>query len=114
MYRLFYRSLAVRHLEDSELNGLVRTCQRHNDANLITGLLAFDGTHFHELLEGRREDVIRTMDRIKQDPRHRHIRILGQKPVSERAYLSWGYRTDRGQVFTELEDAMRFDGVAHD
>ena len=113
MYRLFYRSLAVRHLEEAELSGIVRASYRHNNANLITGLLAFDGTQFLQLLEGKREDVIQTMNRIKQDTRHRNIRILGQRPVKERAYLSWGYRVDNGKVLTELEDAMKFDGIEH-
>ncbi len=111
MYRLLYRSLAVRKLDEAELHGIVNACERNNNDRLITGLLSYDGTHFFQMLEGKRENVTSIMHRIESDDRHRNIRVLGQRPVSERAYLSWGFRWDRGQSLAELEDAMRFDGV---
>jgi len=100
-------------MDEADINQIIDACQRNNGDHRITGLLSFNGTNFFQLLEGKRENVVQIMSRITRDNRHRNIKVLGQRPVYDRAYLSWGFRWDHGQAFTELGDAMRFNGIKY-
>ena len=47
------------------------------------------GGQFLQIIEGRRADVDRLMDRLRVDPRHENLRLLSDVAVSGRRFGDW-------------------------
>ena len=77
-----------------------------NQIREITGLLVFDGMHFCQQIEGNEQEIAELMERIQQDPRHNHIRILHDAPLAHRRFggFSLGY--------TSVEDVDALERLA--
>ncbi|MES2753532.1 MAG: BLUF domain-containing protein [Pseudomonadota bacterium] len=76
-------------ISPAELDSILRISRRNNAADAVTGLLVTGGTRFLQVLEGERESVMRTFDRIAADPRHFAIVRLADQPISVRAFPAW-------------------------
>jgi hypothetical protein len=72
-----------------QLNEILRTANRKNEANDITGALIFDSVWFVQALEGERSRVWDTFCRIEQDQRHANVTIVEMLKASERLFGSW-------------------------
>lgn len=83
----------------SKIVGRART---RNAERQITGLLVFDGMHFCQHIEGPRDAVIRLMDAIEGDTRHRQVRVVYEGALAQRRYRSF----DMGFVATEDADEL--------
>jgi hypothetical protein len=67
--------------------GTSQVCNRRSD---ITGLLAFSGRHFAQVVEGAAADVDLLVDRIARDPRHHAMKILQRlEGVRSRSFGTW-------------------------
>ena len=92
-FRLVYSSANVDRNETGsklqQLREILASAQKHNGENNVTGFLVFDGQTFLQILEGKREDVISTYDRIKKDPRHKAINLMEMENISERQFPNW-------------------------
>ena len=60
-----------------------------NAAAGISGILVFDTRSFLQCLEGSREDVSDTYNRIAADSRHRNVTVLAFTDIDERAFPDW-------------------------
>jgi hypothetical protein len=99
LYRLIYRSREViaQVAPDSvteaglhrELRAIVSVARCRNTEDNITGALLFTGTGFAQILEGRREVLERTFDRIAMDRRHTDVAILSFTPTPQRSFSDW-------------------------
>jgi hypothetical protein len=78
--------------------------RRNNRRDGLTGLLVVCGRRFLQVLEGPGEVLSSAYARIKADPRHFAVVVLGRKQVAERAFADW----DMG---CELIDGDDFKGV---
>jgi hypothetical protein len=82
LYRLTYcsRNTIETHISDAdiegELRGILATARRCNKENDITGALLFTASGFAQVLEGPRDVVERTFERISTDPRHADVRTI--------------------------------------
>lgn len=66
---------------------------QNNAGSDITGLLVFTGGYFFQVLEGPRDPVDRTFQRIRRDPRHSDVTVLtAEEPISERQFPEWSMR----------------------
>jgi hypothetical protein len=62
---------------------------RNNRRDNLTGMLLSHGGRFLQVLEGSRGDIDRLLERLRQDPRHRHIQVVSDEPASERRFGGW-------------------------
>jgi len=66
---------------------------RRNNARLqIGGVLHYGDGYFFQCLEGEREVVKQTYQRIGEDSRHRDVQLLALNRVSERLFLDWSMK----------------------
>lgn len=91
---LTYLSLASRPLEQHELVELLEVSWARNLESGVTGMLLYADQQLIQVLEGRREDVEATMDRIRVDRRHRGIDVTLVEEIEERQFPEWrmGFR----------------------
>lgn len=73
----------------AELQAIVRAARPRNKASNLSGVLLSNGTGFLQVLEGRRDIVERTFDRISIDPRHADVSILSFIPTERRYFGHW-------------------------
>jgi hypothetical protein len=87
----------------------ILSASQTNNAPLgITGALMFNAGCFGQVLEGRREVLESTFERIQRDERHSDVSLLAFEPVSERIFGNWSM----GFVGERPDDARAFAGVA--
>jgi hypothetical protein len=99
LYRLIYRSRDViaQVVPDAlteeglqrELRAIVASGRWHNKAENVTGALMYTGVGFAQVLEGPREVVERTFDRIAADGRHADVTVLSFTPSQRRSFPDW-------------------------
>jgi hypothetical protein len=94
MYSLSYISDAVGATgveEEAEMvRAILRTSRLSNQANGITGLLAYAHGVFLQVIEGEEAVVEALFSRILTDPRHNNTQVLHRGEISERIYADWG------------------------
>lgn len=95
MYRLVYVSTAVDGLEDNDLETILNVSQSNNDERYITGFLAHNGRFFMQALEGDRDEVVETYERIVKDKRHFGVAQIIGEPVEKRAFPDWSMNYHR-------------------
>jgi hypothetical protein len=95
LYRLIYCSRNVigqampnAVLED-EVRAILATARRCNTADNVTGALLFTASGFAQVLEGTRDVVERTFERISGDPRHADVTVLSFTPTECRSFPDW-------------------------
>jgi hypothetical protein len=89
MYQFVYVSREVMRFTDEQLQDLLKVSRRKNSACQVTGLLLYVSGNFIQLLEGAREDVLATRDRIAADTRHRGMNTLLDGPCEKRDFQDW-------------------------
>jgi hypothetical protein len=112
LYRLIYRSREViaQVVPDAateaglqrELRAIVSAARANNKGDNVTGALLFTGTGFAQVLEGPREVVERTFERIAMDRRHADVTVLSFTPTQQRSFPDWSMgfcgQTQRGST----------------
>ncbi|MCE2842954.1 MAG: BLUF domain-containing protein [Novosphingobium sp.] len=90
MVSLIYVSRATADLGPDELTALGEAAAAANAANGITGMLAYNGEHFMQLLEGQDAAVDALLARIVADSRHRDLVVIrrDERPARECPYWS--------------------------
>lgn len=86
---LLYMSRAVHEWTEESLVALSEDCQRRNTESGLTGLLLHGNGHFLQLLEGRRQPLLLTYDRIRRDDRHTNVTLLLDGAISQRTFPAW-------------------------
>lgn len=87
--QFIYASVPSQPMGSYELIQLVEQAQRNNRKSAITGMLAFSGDHFLQVLEGEMEAIAATYAKIEKDPRHRCLHILGVMTCGRRRFEDW-------------------------
>ena len=95
LYRLIYCShnVITQFLPGIDAEAVVRSilnaARARNKADDVTGALLFTDAGFAQVLEGPREVVERTFERINADPRHAHVTVLSFTPTERRSFPDW-------------------------
>lgn len=87
--RLIYASVAAGDDHRRDHLEILRQSRANNGLNGISGFLWTDGARYLQVLEGTPEAVAATIGRIAADPRHRDMRIVGDRIEPERAFGDW-------------------------
>ncbi|TPW26921.1 BLUF domain-containing protein [Pararhizobium mangrovi] len=92
---LLYASTARPGLTRGEIDAILTDAARNNSALGITGVLAFDGNGFAQIIEGETKTVESLYARIARDPRHSGCVRLSFSTIEERRFPDWsmGYRS---------------------
>lgn len=88
LHRAIYVSDAVGGAATSllALAEILGQAERNNRRDGLTSALMRHDGRFLQLIEGRRVDVDRLMDRLRRDPRHENLRLLSDLPVAVRRF----------------------------
>lgn len=92
MLSLIYVSTVGPQFREAELERLAQAAATINVANAITGMLAYNGTHFMQLLEGEAARVEETLERIAADPRHSGLVVIRRDERQARECPDWSMR----------------------
>lgn len=106
--QLLYIS-TVSHVEPIKLDQILVTSRRNNQLVGLTGMLMFNGKRFLQILEGPKDAVNTTFDRIHRDPRHRAVVTLSKRVVDAPEFGNWsmahvdGGSRDSDQIIAQIE-----------
>lgn len=89
MLSLIYVSTATGAFRPGELNELVAHAAAANAARGVTGMLAYNGEHVMQLLEGGAEAVESILARILADPRHANLVVIRRDERLARECPDW-------------------------
>ncbi|MGV3516574.1 BLUF domain-containing protein [Luteitalea sp.] len=89
LYQMLYLSRTNQSWSTAELEALCVYARARNTQDGLTGLLLYGNGHFVQLLEGRRQPLLLTYNRICLDPRHGDIVLLVDGPISQRSFPEW-------------------------
>jgi hypothetical protein len=95
LYRLIYRSRndiagAVPDTDmELEIRAILDTARRNNATGNVTGALLLTATGFAQVLEGPRDVLERTYERICLDRRHTDATLLSFTPTERRCFPKW-------------------------
>ena len=112
---LTYTSRARLDLSAQDLVEIHESARHSNALDGITGLLAFDGTRFLQVVEGSEEAIDDLVERLRGDPRHSAFEIRDERFVDARSFPNWsmelvsvsaGYREARPEIASALPAAM--------
>lgn len=107
---MLYLSQTTRPWTQDDLAALAERCQQRNAKDGLTGLLLYGNGHFLQLLEGRRQPLLLTYDRICRDPRHTHLTLLLDGPISQRTFPEWAMGVLNLDTAAEV-DRQRFRAI---
>ncbi|WP_428492292.1 BLUF domain-containing protein [Rhodopila sp.] len=111
LYRLIYCSRNVIDQAGSagaveqEVRAILEASRRNNAVEAITGALLFTASGFAQVLEGPRDVVERTFERISGDPRHADLTVLSFTPTERRSFPDWSMGCS-GQVSASVADPL--------
>ena len=93
MYRLVYSSRPF-GFDESILSGLLIDSKENNQKGFITGSLLCRSDIYLQLLEGPRENILKTFEKIQNDDRHLEITILLEEETHDRLFPDWAMKDD--------------------
>lgn len=117
--QIFYLSRSLIGTDPQAFIALVTQARVRNQILDVTGVLAFTGTHFAQIVEGETQTVRELMEIIKRDPRHEDVCILYRLPRQRRQYARWsmGYIYEFGvgeciEKALDVSESKRVGGEA--
>ena len=117
LYRLVYYSRnCIKGTPDQVAAGvdaILHSAWRNNASLGVTGALIFNAGIFAQVLEGCRQDVKATFERIQDDPRHSDVRVLAFEQAPHRGFPAWsmafvGSSREGEDLFGHIGDATDF------
>ena len=93
VYRVIYASRPF-GFDSGLLNGILLDARRLNARDAITGALICRDDIYLQLLEGPKDKVAATLERIKRDDRHLDLRLFLEGDVPERMFGEWAMLHD--------------------
>lgn len=73
----------------SRVEHIVAQARERNERNGITGFLIVGKDWIVQILEGDKDAVNRTFQRILSDPRHRNASLIDMRVISQRNFTGW-------------------------
>ncbi|WP_321322891.1 BLUF domain-containing protein [uncultured Parasphingorhabdus sp.] len=98
MTSLSYISTARAGLTEVDFRDILSEANDRNDRLGLTGLLAFNGLNFMQVLEGPRRNVHQCIGTIEADRRHDGMVIYDRREIRRREFPDWqmvGVMVDR-------------------
>jgi blue light- and temperature-responsive anti-repressor len=118
LYRLAYCSQSrldgTVAVIQAELGQILALSRRNNQAAGITGALMFNAGVFAQVLEGDRNLIEQTFERIQCDLRHAETMIMQFEPIEQRGFPDWsmgfvGRPQNDAVALSQVETGAGFD-----
>lgn len=114
LVRLIYCSYASPDLSEQDLDAILISARTNNSERDISGVLYYDNHYFLQYLEGTKEQVEETLNRIKSDSRHNDVTVLNFEPIPSKEFKQWsmGYLPSTGlntAIYLQLLNQTQFD-----
>ena len=93
MLSLIYVSTVAQTITNADLEELAREAAEKNARREITGMLAYNGFNFMQLLEGGQQEVEERLGKIKEDRRHSGVVVIRREDVDDRECGDWSMTT---------------------
>ena len=90
---LIYTSQPVK-FDDANISNILKSSQRNNSENGITGALIFREDLYLQFLEGPDNKVVEAYEKIKNDGRHKNVLKLKENTTDRKLFTSWAMRGD--------------------
>ncbi len=115
MYQILYISdcLISEEALETEIRKIRTAASVNNKRDEITGLFLLVENRFLQLMEGEEANVRSCFGRIKNDPRHKDLRMLVQRSVEKRLFPKWSMHFYRlsGQEALEKMGVNRLENL---
>ena len=92
LVELSYVSKATQDMGLSSLVSLFDFSHKWNQDHELTGVLFYENSHFAQILEGRREDVLFLWAKIQKDQRHKILHRIEFDEIDQRLFPNWALR----------------------
>ena len=94
LFFLIYVSESITSMSERNIADILHASRKNNQPLGITGCLLYQDGYFMQMLEGDRDSVLALIARVKDDPRHRNVKIVAQGDMQKRVFLDWsmGFR----------------------
>ena len=89
IYSLCYISTKRTGLLKSEINSIIETSKKRNEAKGISGILIEYKNHFIQHIEGDAVVIYELFEKIKLDSRHKNVHLLQYSPLENRLFDNW-------------------------
>lgn len=89
VFHLLYISEQSQNFTNYDLKVILEKSHHNNTRAGLTGILIKNGPYFIQLLEGKKETVLKFYDKIALDLRHSKVRTLMTTTDSVRIFPSW-------------------------
>ena len=89
IHTIAYASSSAYLFTQSDLEALLEEARTKNARNGLSGILLYHDGNFMQILEGKRDAVDETFNRIKHDPRHKGIIRLLSRSYPTRSFSEW-------------------------
>lgn len=98
----------------AEVDGILESSRRNNALHGVTGSLIFNAGTFAQVLEGNRQNIELTFERIQRDTRHGDVHVLAFEETPRRGFPSWsmgfvGRSREQQQLFAHIGEARDFE-----
>ena len=97
---IIYVSKAADNVGHQDILDILTQSWKFNHNSYISGMLVYDNGYFIQLIQGPIKTIDKLFARISKDPRHHHIKTLGEEQLHLRDCNGWGIG-----VFNEQEIA---------
>lgn len=88
-YQLTYQSTSITDLNQDVLNVILEESVLNNSKLEITGCLIYYNGFFIQILEGDKNNVLSTYEKIITDQRHHNIELLWENNSDKRYFEKW-------------------------
>lgn len=89
LHRVVYLSTATQHFPPEAIEDLLVGAREANKAAGVTGVVIFHDGSFFQVLEGPKDAVLGSMDRIRADSRHAGIIMLENRACVRTTFPEW-------------------------
>jgi len=89
LIELTYVSEPAQNMSFLGLMRLLYHSYSNNQALGITGALIYENNKFGQVIEGLEKDIEALWQKIQKDGRHKNVRLIEAKPISERSFSKW-------------------------
>lgn len=89
IHQLIYISRSDKDMTVQDVNRLVDSARERNKKNNVTGMLLYRGGFFLQYLEGDVFDVSYTFKKIRDDRRHKNVKLILSQNSNERIFPTW-------------------------
>ncbi|WOB07574.1 BLUF domain-containing protein [Piscinibacter gummiphilus] len=87
--QVFYISRCGPTVTPTDVHRIVGSSQVRNRRRQVTGLLAYSGRHFVQVVEGSAAEVDGLLNSLVEDPRHEGMRVLQRLDGVPRRFGHW-------------------------